>query len=377
VNSERFITPELKDYEAKVLNAEEKLNVLEEELFNEIREKINGQIERLQKTGYQLSVIDVISGLAYVALTNNYICPEITGNSEIKILNSRHPVIELISITEKFVENDININNKEDMLQIITGPNMAGKSTYIRQAALLVLMAQMGSFIPAKEASIGLVDRIFTRVGASDNLVRGQSTFMVEMIETANILNNATSKSLIILDEIGRGTSTFDGISLAWAISEFIAQKIKAKTMFATHYHELIELCNYMDGVKNYNIAVKEWNDKVIFLRKIITGGASKSYGIQVARLAGLPNKVIERSKEILVNLESRNMANPVDDMPLFNLGASVNINQDNLSIKLSEEDEYAIKNYNEIKEKLKGFDINNTTPMECMTFLNNLISSI
>jgi len=267
------------------------------------------------------------------------------------------------------------------MIQIITGPNMAGKSTYIRQVALIVLMAQIGSFIPAKQGKIGVVDKIFTRVGASDNLVRGQSTFMVEMIETANILNNATGRSLIILDEIGRGTSTFDGLSLAWSIAEYIALNIKAKTLFATHYHELIELNKHISGVKNYNIAVREWNDKIIFLRKIIEGGTSRSYGIQVARLAGLPDEVITRAKEILVNLETNRAANPVDDMPLFNISAK-NENIDFSNERKSDDNKTAhlkeqLLFYQSLTDLIGKFDLNSKTPVDCLNLINELKSKL
>ncbi len=304
-NAERFITPELKEYEEKVLGAEEKICRLEEELFNELRNNIIKETRRIQKTARALAKSDVLCSMAEIAADYNYIKPEINDGDSIKIVDGRHPVIERSITGERFVPNDTLIDNNENMLIIITGPNMAGKSTYMRQVALIVLMAQLGSFVPAKEASIGIVDRIFTRIGASDFLTEGQSTFMVEMNETANILNNATSKSLIILDEIGRGTSTFDGISIAWAVAEYIHNRILSKTLFATHYHELTELAITLKGIKNYNIAVKEWNDEIIFLRKIIEGGADRSYGIQVARLAGLPKETIERAKEILLNLES------------------------------------------------------------------------
>jgi DNA mismatch repair protein MutS len=304
-NAERFITPELKEYEEKVLGAEEKICRLELELFNEIINSIIKEAKRIQKTAHALAKLDVICSMARIAAEYNYTKPEINDSDSIKIVDGRHPVIERGITGERFVPNDSLIDNNENRLIIITGPNMAGKSTYMRQAALIVLMAQLGSFVPAKEAAIGIVDRIFTRIGASDFLTEGQSTFMVEMNETANILNNATAKSLIILDEIGRGTSTFDGISIAWAVAEFIHNKLSAKTLFATHYHELTELALTLNGIKNYNIAVKEWNDEIIFLRKIVEGGADRSYGIQVARLAGLPKETIERAKEILSNLES------------------------------------------------------------------------
>ena len=267
-NAERFITPELKEYETKVLTADERAKDLEYDLFIQIREQVSGFTARLQRTSEAIALLDVLSTLANLAVENRYIMPEITDSLELKIIDGRHPVLDRRLAGESFVPNDINLDGTQDTIMVITGPNMAGKSTYIRQVALLILMAQMGSFIPAKEAVIGTVDRIFTRVGASDELSRGQSTFMVEMNETANILNNATERSLIILDEVGRGTSTFDGVSIAWAITEYIYQHIHARTLFATHYHELTELALLFPGIKNFNIAVKEWGDEIIFLRK-------------------------------------------------------------------------------------------------------------
>lgn len=307
VNCERFITPELKEMENRVLGANDKAKALEYELFQKIREKCIEYTSEIRNSASAIAAIDVLSSLAEVARKNNYIRPVITDFDKIKIVGGRHPVIENFLTDERFVPNDTFLDNQENNVIIITGPNMAGKSTYIRQTALLVLMAQAGSFIPADEAEIGIVDRIFTRVGASDDLSRGQSTFMVEMVETANILAHATNKSLIVLDEIGRGTSTFDGLSIAWAVAEFIhnTPSARAKTLFATHYHELTELAMTCNGVKNLNVAVKEYGDKVIFLRQIIPGAADKSYGIYVARLAGLPEKVISRAKEILNNLEN------------------------------------------------------------------------
>ncbi|MEK7788682.1 MAG: DNA mismatch repair protein MutS, partial [Planctomycetota bacterium] len=303
-NAERFITPELKEYETKVLTADERAMDLEYDLFIQIREQVSGFTARLQRTSEAIALLDVLSTLANLAVENRYIMPEITDSLELKIIDGRHPVLDRKFASESFVPNDINLDGTQDTIMVITGPNMAGKSTYIRQVALLILMAQMGSFIPAKEATIGTVDRIFTRVGASDELSRGQSTFMVEMNETANILNNATERSLIILDEVGRGTSTFDGVSIAWAITEYIYQHIHARTLFATHYHELTELALLFPGIKNFNIAVKEWGDEIIFLRKIVEGGTDKSYGIHVARLAGIPREVIQRPRIILNNLE-------------------------------------------------------------------------
>ncbi len=305
-NAERFITPRLKEYESRVLGAEEKINRLEYELFDEIRSKVSLESRRIQKTASNLAVLDVLASFAQVADQNGYRRPSLNDGPSIVIRAGRHPVVEQLRPSEVFVPNDVVCDAEENQLLIITGPNMAGKSTYLRQVALIVLLAQMGSFVPAESASIGLVDRIFTRVGASDNIVRGQSTFMVEMMEAARILSEATGRSLIILDEIGRGTSTFDGLSIAWAVAEYIhdAPALGAKTLFATHYHELTELALTKPRVKNFNFAVREWNDEVIFLRKIVPGGASRSYGIQVARLAGLPKEVIERAKEILGNLE-------------------------------------------------------------------------
>ena len=306
VNAERFITPELKEFEGKVLGAEERRLELEYELFIEVRNRLAAESGRLLQCGATLAVIDVLCSLAEVAQRYNYTLPEISEGSVISIKEGRHPVIERSLAAGQFVPNDVDLNQDDQQLLIITGPNMAGKSTVLRQTALIVLMAQMGSFVPAKTAKIGLVDKIFTRVGAMDDLRRGQSTFMVEMSETANILNNATSKSLVILDEIGRGTSTYDGLSIAWAVAEDLVDKDGrgVKTLFATHYHELTELAKNHERVKNYSIAVREWNDTIIFLHKLVEGGASRSYGIQVAGLAGVPEHVVRRAEEILRSIE-------------------------------------------------------------------------
>ncbi len=301
---ERFITPELKEVEAKILGADERARNLEYDLFVQLRDEVLKSLSELQQTASAIATLDVICSLAEIARLFGYCRPELANDTGISITDGRHPVLDQSLVEEKFVPNDTELDGNGNRVLIITGPNMAGKSTYIRQVALLVLMAQTGSFIPAACAKIGLADRIFTRVGASDDLSRGQSTFMVEMNETANITNNATERSLVILDEIGRGTSTFDGLSIAWSVAEFLHDKIKCRTLFATHYHELTELEMTRSGVKNFNVAVREWNDQIIFLRKIIRGGADKSYGIQVARLAGLPGEVIARAKEILGNLE-------------------------------------------------------------------------
>ena len=323
-NGERFITPELKDMEGKILGAEERSVKLEYELFQRLREEVLGQLATIQQTASALAQLDVLASFAEIARLHDYCRPEVSDEGVLQITDGRHPVLEQSLVDERFVPNDTSLVSKvlslespeavtsdsrlktQDFPQIalITGPNMAGKSTYIRQVALLTLLAHTGSFIPAKEARIDLVDRIFTRIGASDDLARGQSTFMVEMSETANILNNATPRSLIILDEIGRGTSTFDGLSLAWSIVEYLHNIVGAKTLFATHYHELTELAQRLPRIKNYNVAVREWHDAIVFLRKIVEGGTDKSYGIQVARLAGVPKEVLERAKQILVNLE-------------------------------------------------------------------------
>ncbi|MBN1560963.1 DNA mismatch repair protein MutS [candidate division KSB1 bacterium] len=307
VNAERFITQELKEYEEKILGAEEKMASIEYELFNELRRSILSYTTPLQQNARLLAECDCLASLAYVALENNYVMPRMNEGDIIDIKEGRHPVVEkLLPPGEQFVANDVKIDNKIEQLHIITGPNMAGKSTFLRQVGLIVILAQMGSFVPARSAEIGLVDRVFTRVGASDNLAAGESTFLTEMIETANILNNATAKSLILLDEIGRGTSTFDGLSIAWSVTEYIhnTPRLAAKTIFATHYHELTELEVILPRVRNYNVVVREWGDHIVFLRKIVPGACDHSYGIQVAKLAGLPATVIERAKEVLQNLE-------------------------------------------------------------------------
>jgi len=303
-NGERFITPELKEVESKILGADERSKALEYELFVQLRDEVLRELAPLQQTAAAVATLDVLCALAETSRLFGYCRPQLSDDLRIRIEDGRHPVLDQSLVEEKFVPNDVALDDTVNRLLILTGPNMAGKSTYIRQVALLALMAQIGSWIPAKSAEIGIADRIFTRVGANDDLSRGQSTFMVEMNETANICNNATARSLVILDEIGRGTSTFDGLSIAWSVAEYLHDAVKCRTLFATHYHELTELELTRSGVKNFNVAVREWNDQIIFLRKIIRGGADKSYGIQVARLAGLPPKVIARAKEVLSNLE-------------------------------------------------------------------------
>jgi DNA mismatch repair protein MutS len=304
VNAERFITPELKEFENKIIGAQERSLALEAELLSEVRNKVLLETDAILKSADAVASLDALAALADRALHMRYTRPKISESRIIRIKNGRHPVIEQIPFADRFVPNDTFLDCEDNRMVIITGPNMAGKSTYIRQVALIVIMAQMGSFVPASEAEIGIIDRIFTRVGASDDLVRGRSTFMVEMQETANILNNATEKSLVVLDEIGRGTSTFDGISIAWAVAEYLHDKTNAKSLFATHYHELTDITVTLKGAKNYNVLVREDNDRVVFLRKIVPGAADKSYGIQVARLAGLPSAVVDRAREILLNLE-------------------------------------------------------------------------
>lgn len=301
---ERFITPELKEVEGKILGADERAKALELELFNQLREEILKELAPLQQTASSVATLDVLTALTETARLFGYCRPALSDDLRIRILDGRHPVLDQSLVEEKFVPNDVELDADRHRLLILTGPNMAGKSTYIRQVALLVLMAQIGAWVPAASAEIGLADRIFTRVGANDDLSKGQSTFMVEMNETANITNNATARSLVILDEIGRGTSTFDGLSIAWSVAEYLHDTLKSRTLFATHYHELTELEMTRSGVRNFNVAVREWNDQIIFLRKIVKGGADKSYGIQVARLAGLPGPIIARAKEILSNLE-------------------------------------------------------------------------
>jgi DNA mismatch repair protein MutS len=309
VGGERFVTPELKEMESKILGADEKARNLEYQLFQTLREDALRELEPIQHTAAAIGTLDVICALAETARLYGYSRPALNGSLRLVIRDGRHPVLDQNLAEEKFVPNDSDLDGERLRLAIITGPNMAGKSTYIRQVALIVLMAQIGSFVPASSAEIGLVDRVFTRVGANDDLSRGQSTFMVEMNETANIVNNASDRSLVILDEIGRGTSTFDGLSIAWSVAEFLHDKIKARTLFATHYHELTKLAAERKGVANFNVAVREWNEQIIFLRKIIPGGADKSYGIHVARLAGVPKEILDRARDILAHLEKPNGA--------------------------------------------------------------------
>src|SRR5947209_17292189 len=295
--------------EAKILGADDRAHNLEYQLFQKLRDETLREIEPIQQTAAAIATLDVICALAETARLFRYCRPQLNDSLRLIIKDGRHPVLDQNLVEEKFVPNDTALDGENLRVAIVTGPNMAGKSTYIRQVALIVLMAQIGSFVPAESAEIGLVDRIFTRVGANDDLARGQSTFMVEMNETSNIVNNATERSLVILDEIGRGTSTFDGLSIAWSVAEFLHDQIKARTLFATHYHELTKLAAERKSAANFNVAVREWNDQIIFLRKIVPGGADKSYGIQVARLAGLPKEILDRANDILAHLENSNGA--------------------------------------------------------------------
>ena len=377
-NAERYITPELKELEDMILGAEDKLVSLEYDLFCDVRNKIAEEVVRIQRTAKAIANLDVFVSLAVVADQNNYCRPKMTNNGVIDIKGGRHPVVEKMITNDMFIDNDTYLDNGNNRIAIITGPNMAGKSTYMRQAALIVLMAQIGSFVPATSAKIGIVDRIFTRVGASDDLASGQSTFMVEMNEVANILRNATSNSLLVLDEIGRGTSTFDGLSIAWAVVEHISNPrlLGAKTLFATHYHELTELEGKLNNVHNYCIAVKEKGDDIVFLRKIVQGGADKSYGIQVAKLAGVPDSVIERAKEIVEELSANDITSVTKNITPASAGNKkkkerldeVDLTQMSLFDTVKDDD---------ILEELKTIDVGNLTPIEALNKLYELQNKI
>lgn len=365
VNAERFITPELKEYEETVLGAEEKIVQIEYDLFCQVRNKVLSHIEVLQKNASLLAQLDVLQNFAFVALKHKYCKPSLSNEAQISIKNGRHPVVEKITTTGHFVPNDTYLDHDQDLIHLITGPNMGGKSTYLRQVALICLMAQIGSFVPAEAAVLSVTDRIFTRVGASDNLARGQSTFMVEMQETANILNNATANSLIILDEIGRGTSTYDGVSIAWAILEYVHDVIAAKTLFATHYHELISVSNNLSKSKNYSVQVREAaNEGVTFLYKIAEGGIDKSYGIEVAKLAGLPAWVVDRSKSILNNLEEGQVDRSIQkqmkkDRP-DSAENQLNIFADSAQVAINQREQQALK-------KMENLDVNSLTPLQAL----------
>jgi DNA mismatch repair protein MutS len=364
-NCERYITPELKELEGKILGAHEKTVQLEYQLFEDVRKNVAEQLSRVQKTAHAVAMLDVLTSFAQVSVYNNYVRPVVNLDGKIILKESRHPVVETL-LDSPFVPNDVILDNDDNRVCIITGPNMAGKSTYMRQIALIVIMAQIGCFVPASYAEIGITDGVYTRVGASDDLASGQSTFMVEMSEVADILKNATKNSLLILDEIGRGTSTFDGMSIARAVLEYVADKrlLGAKTLFATHYHELTVMEQQISGVKNYNIAVKKRGDDITFLRRIIPGGADESFGIEVAKLAGVPNKVIKRAKQVLSQLESGKSNN----------GVSENHNktksqQEDIQLSLTPPNEL------EIMDRLKMMDVNTLTPIECMNTLFELAS--
>jgi DNA mismatch repair protein MutS len=369
VNSERFITPELKEYEEKVLNAEQRIGELEYRLFVEVREKISQEKKRLQKIAFRIALLDVLSSLAELAAQRSYKRPKLSEGDMIKIEEGRHPVIEVTN-EEPFIPNDTHLDRETNQILIVTGPNMGGKSTYLRQVALICILAQMGSFVPAAEAEIGMVDRVFTRIGAMDFLSVGQSTFMVEMLETANILNNATNNSLILLDEIGRGTSTFDGLSIAWAVAEYLhdMKDVQAKTLFATHYHELTELELTMERIKNYHVSVKEWKEDVIFLRKIVPGASDQSYGIHVARLAGIPHSVIKRAKEILFNLEKKEL----DDAGLPRIAYGSLANRDKSQFLLFAEDQEK-EILEEMKQEIESLNLDALSPLEALNLISDL----
>jgi DNA mismatch repair protein MutS len=369
VNAERYITPDLKEWEDKILGAEEKINQIEYEIFQEIREKVSLYVEPIQNNSRLISELDCFLSFSVAAFESNYKRPEINESSKLYIKSGRHPVVEKnLNPGEDFIANDLFLDPEKEQMWIITGPNMAGKSTFLRQAGLIVLMAQIGSFVPADEASIGIVDRIFTRVGASDQLALGESTFLVEMNETANILNNASPKSLILLDEIGRGTSTFDGLSIAWAVAEYIHNNdnLQSKTLFATHYHELTELALLYPKIKNYNVAVEEWEDQVVFLRKIVPGGTDNSYGIYVAQMAGLPMTLIERAREILSNLEANELTPNSKKPKLAQRHSGRQVDRNQLSL-------FTEKKESKVEKELQHMDVNRMTPMQALQKLDEL----
>ncbi len=377
-NAERYIIPELKELEDTILGAEDRLCALEYDLYCEVRDKIGAEVVRIQQTANAVSNLDVFSSLALVAEQNQYVRPTINEKGVIDIKDGRHPVVEKMIPDEMFIANDTYLDNGEKRISVITGPNMAGKSTYMRQTALIVLMAQLGSFVPASSADIGLVDRIFTRVGASDDLASGQSTFMVEMAEVANILRNATKNSLLILDEIGRGTSTFDGLSIAWAVIEYISSRLGSKTLFATHYHELTELEGKIDSVNNYCVAVREQGDDIIFLRKIVPGGADKSYGIQVARLAGVPDAVIARAKEIVEELSDADITTRIKDIAVSTEGGGKKKKAKKYDeVDLGQMSLFDTNSDDDVLEEIKDMDLGNLTPIDALNKLYELQSRL
>ncbi len=369
VNAERYITPELKEWEDKILGAEEKINQLEYKIFQDIRAEVSKYIQPIKENSRLISVLDCYLSLAAAADENNYIRPDINETNKLEIIGGRHPVVEKnLPPGDDFIANEAHLDPENEQIWIITGPNMSGKSTFLRQTGLIVLMAQIGSYVPAESASIGIVDRIFTRVGASDNLALGESTFLVEMNETANILNNATKKSLILLDEIGRGTSTFDGLSIAWAVAEYIQGQdyLHSKTLFATHYHELTELALLYPRIKNYNVAVEEWEDQVVFLRKIVPDGTDNSYSIYVTQMTGLPQTLIERSREILANLEANELSPNTKKPRLAARRSGINVNANQLNL-------FADQESAKVTKELKKVDVNNLTPMQALKKIDEL----
>lgn len=375
-NAERYIIPRLKELEDTILGAEDKLYALEYELYCQVRDTVGAEVLRIQKTAKSIAKLDVFASLAIVAEQSNYVRPKINEKGVIQIKNGRHPVVEKMIPNDMFIANDTLLDDKKNQVSIITGPNMAGKSTYMRQTALIVLLAQIGSFVPAESANIGIVDRIFTRVGASDDLASGQSTFMVEMTEVANILRNATDRSLLILDEIGRGTSTFDGLSIAWAVVEHISNKklLGAKTLFATHYHELTELEGKIDSVNNYCIAVKEKGDDIVFLRKIVKGGADKSYGIQVAKLAGVPESVINRAKEIVGELSDADITTRVRDLTVQNQESKRKVKTKKYDdVDLAQISLFDTVKDDDVLKELEELEVSNMTPMDALNTIYRL----
>jgi DNA mismatch repair protein MutS len=365
VNAERFTTPELKEYESKILDAEEKIVEIERRLFAELRTAVAGEARRIRQTALALAEVDVLASFAHTAALGHYCRPQLDESSDLEIAEGRHPVLERQELNgggDRFVPNDLYLNATTDTILLVTGPNMGGKSTYLRQTALIVIMAQMGSFVPARAARIGVIDRIFTRIGASDNLARGRSTFMVEMTETAAILNTATPRSLVLLDEMGRGTATYDGLALAWATLEYLHSATRAKTLFATHYHELTALGEELAGVKNCRVSIKETPAGIVFLRKVEAGAADKSYGIEVAKLAGLPLEVIRRAREVLAQHEGQEQKS-VQHLEHRRRGERTESVQLAIFTPLSQQ----------IVDQLKEVDVNRLTPLEALTLLDQL----
>lgn len=371
VNAERFVTDELADYEARVLGAQERRNALEQQLFGALVESVAGEAARLNACAERVAVLDLLAGFAEVAQLQGYVRPEVDESSVIEIVDGRHPVVERHLATGHFVPNDVHVDGDEERMLILTGPNMSGKSTIMRQVALITLLAQTGSFVPARRARIGVVDRIFTRVGASDNLARGESTFMVEMRETSGILRHATARSLVVLDEIGRGTATYDGISIAWAVAEYLHDRVRARTLFATHYHELCQLTEVKDAARNFSVAVQEWQGRVVFLRKLTPGGSSRSYGIEVARLAGLPKAVLDRSRQVLAALEGGEV---VDDLPLR--GRTREPTKSQLSL-FGAAAGGAPAPRSDVERELRALDVNRLTPLEALNLISSLVSRL